>query len=201
MRSFSGNRTGLSSLLPLPGGAISPGTATGVRCEHEHLSGQWRLPPQVVLAPISPTTNPGPSPGHLVSPPVARRWPLGSPPPCARRAVCVPSCLRRPSGGPDCLPRPSVRPRSPLASRQFAATRPFPQRQGSDTIPIACRPPVCACLSPSQRRQVRPVCRVGTGRHAQVGRFSSTRFTRRANSRGRGPVLREARRIKAYSLG
>ena len=162
---------------------------------------------------------PGPGLGHLVSPPVACRWPLASPPPCALRdgGMC-PLGLCGPSGGPDCLPRPSVLPRFPLVSLSFVATRPFPSPQGSDTIPIGCRPPVCACLSPSRpvcvqrtgrRRQVRPVCRaclraarkqVGTGRHAQAGRFSSTRFTRRANSRGRGPVLREARRIKAYSL-
>ena len=72
------------------------------------------------------------------------------------------------------------------------ATSPFPSPQGSDTIPIACRPPVCACLSPSRRRQVR---------HAQAGQFSSTRFTRRAPPSGRWAVLRGARRMKAYSLG
>ena len=47
---------------------------------------------------------------------------------------------------------------------------------------LACRPPVCVL-------------------HAQAGRVSSTRFTRRARSRGRGSVLRGARRIKAYSFG
>ena len=39
-----------------------------------------------------------------------------------------------------------------------------------DTIPMGFRPPVCACLSRPRRRQVR---------HAQAGRFSSTRLTRR----------------------
>ncbi len=48
------------------------------------------------------------------------------------------------------------------------ATNPFPRSPSSDTIPTARRPPV----------RVRAVCRVGTGRHAQAGRFSSTRFTR-----------------------
>jgi hypothetical protein len=38
-------------------------------------------------------------------------------------------------------------------------------------------------------------------RHAQAGRFRSTRFTRRACSGGRNPVLTGARRIEAYSLG
>jgi hypothetical protein len=57
--------------------------------------------------------NPGPSPGHLVSPPVACRWPLGSPPPCARRdgGVCPrvsPPALRRPGPPPLALGPPPV---------------------------------------------------------------------------------------------
>ena len=37
-------------------------------------------------------------------------------------------------------------------------------------------------------------------RHAQAGRFSATRFTRRAHASSRGPVFRGARRINAYSF-
>ena len=104
------------------------------------------------------------------------------PAPRGGTGACVPSGFRRPSGGSDCLPWPSVHPRSPPVSLSLVATRPFPSPQGSDTIPIAGRPPVCV-------------------RHAQAGRFSSTRFTRRARPSGRWAVLRGARRIKAYSFG
>jgi len=51
-------------------------------------------------------------------------------------------------------------------------TSPFPSPQGSDTIPIACRPAV----------QFNPFYPAGP-------------------LRGRGSVLRGARRIKAYSFG
>ena len=102
-----------------------------------------------------------------------------------------PAHRHRPSRGAGCPRRPAVHPRSPPASPWHALGSPFPQPHDSDTIPVACRPPVCASLSRVRRRQVR---------HAQAGRFRSPRFPRRANSRGRGPVLREARRIKAYSL-
>ena len=120
------------------------------------------------------------------------------------------SCLLRPAPAP--CPTRRGAPSTPV-------TRPFPSALDRDTIPIACRPPVCACLSrprpvcvqrTGRRRQVRPVCRaclraarkqVGTGRHAQAGRFSSTAFIRRARPSGRWAVLRGARRIKPYSLG
>ena len=48
-----------------------------------------------------------------------------------------------------------------LGGPSTAATKPFPSVLRRDTIPIAYRPPVCV-------------------QHAQAGRFSSTRFTRRA---------------------
>jgi len=60
-----------------------------------------------------------------MSPPVACRWPLASPP-----------TLRKPGLPPLALGPPSVHPRSPPVSLLFVATRPFPSPQGSDTIPI-----------------------------------------------------------------
>ncbi len=126
---------------------------------------------------------PGPRPGHLMNPPVAVR-PLSWCRPAARggAGACVlpapPPILRRLGLFPPSLGHPPP----PSASLRRPGGRPFPQPPGSDTIPIACRPPVCV-------------------RHAQAGRFSSIRFTRRAHARDRVAALRGARRIKAYSLG
>ncbi len=124
---------------------------------------------------------PGPGAGPLMSSPAGAGLSAGPRPRWTRRhgGVCPPL---------------------PWAGALAWVTFPFPLPLGSDTIPRAGRPPVC----------VRPVCRlpvaerrqtgVSTGRHAQAGRFSSTRFTRRARLRRRGPVLRGARRIKPYSF-
>ena len=63
---------------------------------------------------------------------------------------------------------PLAHPRSPECHPRLPATRPFPQRQGSDTIPIICRPPVCpappACASHADRGR-------GTGRAVQFNPF------------------------------
>lgn len=111
--------------------------------------------------------------GHVMRPPVA------SASPSSRRAASregpatwVPSGFRPLSGGSDDFPRPSVRPWTLRVSVSLAGASPFPRPQGSDTIPILVR-----------------------------RRFCSTRFARRAGSRGRRPFLREVRRMIAYSLG
>ena len=137
---------------------------------------------------------PGPRPWQLMSALPAVRLPcvLGTRR-TRRLGVVHPHHLPpRLAPGPGPAGRRRPRPRCAGPAPATAAPKLFPQAPDRDTIPIASRPPVCACLSRVRRRQVR---------HAQAGRFSSTRFTRRAHPRDRDPMRRRARRIKAYSLG
>jgi len=129
----------------------------------------------------APWDAPDPGAGYLMSRGVSH--PCSCPPrPCRRRGAVRP---RRLWSRVPCGPGPSLHPRSHAQHAGYAprpqATNPFPYVPDRDTIPIAHRPPVCV-------------------QHAQAGRFSSTRFTRRARPSGRWAVLRGARRVKAYSF-
>ena len=86
-----------------------------------------------------------------------------------RRPECVEPSAGVGRGTPR---RSSIRPELLQASPQLAVTRHFPPAQGSDTMLIASRPPVCV-------------------RHAQAGRFSSTCFIRQAR-RVRAYSLRQS---------
>jgi hypothetical protein len=96
--------------------------------------------------------------------------------PCAPRVSAPPRAEGRPPVPPAGLSRPSGgscrSPRPPEVPPRLPVAIPFPRPPGRIQSP-----------EPSDQR------------------FSSTRFPRRAPLPGRGPALREARRIKAYSFG
>jgi hypothetical protein len=153
---FSGQRSAQHAgppahpcIPPLPGECHSKGTRRGRGQRARGPSARGRGTTAATRRTCGGSKRPAswgflcPGLGHLMSPPITCRLPLGSPPRRARRDVGVyplgpPPALRR-RGLPPLTLGPS---QIPAGALKTAVTRPFPPPQGSDTIPIACRPAV-----------------------------------------------------------